>query len=93
MDEELICNNLIYTLKYYKDNNNVQPGNIIDQNNYICEKNSQSGAYLKTLVLTVTLNPDLTTVPSSKITISNLKTDINIIQTESSCSGVSGSEK
>ena len=41
--------------------------------------------YSKTLVLTVTLNPNLTTVPSSKVNISNLKTDINIIQTEASC--------
>lgn len=87
-DEALICNNLIYTLKYYLDNKEVQSGNIIDPNNYICEKNNQSGVYSKTLVLTVTLNPNLTTVPSSKITISNLKTDINIIQTESNCSEI-----
>lgn len=84
-DEALICNNLIYTLKYYSDNKDIQSGDIISPNNDICEKNGQSGVRLKTLVLTVTLNPNLTTVPSSKITISNLKTDINIIQTESKC--------
>lgn len=98
-DEYLVCSNLIYELNHFESTYiNLVPisvGDVISipsNNNAICLNGKDMGINGRTSQLKITLNPNLNTVPSSTVTISNLKTTIDIVQTEKICKS-SGVEK
>lgn len=90
-DEELVCKNLIYEVVHLTGENNegtaeIKQGDLISENeNAICINNNIVGKPERMARLTITLDPELTEVSSSTVTVSNLKTDIKIVQTERTC--------
>ena len=90
-DEELVCKNLIYEVVHLTGENNdgiaeIKQGDLISEDdNAICINNNIVGKPGRIARLTITLDPELTEVSSSTVTVSNLKTEIKIIQTEKTC--------
>ena len=84
-DANLICNNLNIAFSYANDDQ-ITSGDTLNLDSYTCLNNSEySQDEETTLKLTITLNQSMTSVPSSKVTISNLKHDIIYTQTENEC--------
>ena len=83
-DASLVCDNLDISISYAYVSNMGQ-GDVINTDSVTCTKNSTTGFYKTILKVTVTLNESLTTTPSSKVTISNLKHDIIYTQTNKTC--------
>lgn len=88
-DANLVCNNLIYEITY-SDGTAIQAGDVIgvSSSSYTapdtCLKGSSKGT-IRSIKLKITFDENTTSVPSSTITISNLKTTINLKQTDKIC--------
>lgn len=83
-DADLVCNNLEISLVYL-DGSSVQVGDVIGTNGYRCLNGSTSSNILAKIKLIVKLKDSMTSVPTSEVTISNLKHDIIFSQTSKEC--------
>ena len=85
-DANLVCNNLETTL-VYSDGTTIQVGDILNSDGKVCSNGSE---YWKTttpsIQVQVKLKDSMTSVPTSEVTISNLKHDIIYSQTSKTCS-------
>lgn len=84
-DADLVCNNLEISL-VYSDGSSVQVGDVINTEGYRCLNGSTSSPTQAVIKLIVKLKDSMTTVPTSEVTISNLKHDIIYSQTSKICS-------
>lgn len=95
IDEELICNNLIYEVNHFEANMitlvPISSGDIITSQG-ICLNGNTTGVSERTSQIKVTLNPDMTTVPTSTVTVSNISTTFDIVQTDKECDITLGSK-
>lgn len=83
-DASLVCDNLDVKLKY-ATNAEIIIGDVLNIDSYTCENQTTIGYEETTLKLTITLNSNMTSVPGSEVTISNLKHTIIYVQTEKEC--------
>ena len=84
-DANLVCNNLEISL-VYSDGASVQVGDVINTEGYRCLNGSTSSRTEAVIKLIVKLKDSMPSVPTSEVTISNLKHDIIYSQTEKTCS-------
>ena len=84
-DADLVCNNLEISL-VYSDGSSVQVGDVINTDGYRCSIGTTSSSTEAVIKLIVKLKESMTSVPTSQVTISNLKHDIIYSQTEKTCS-------
>ena len=84
-DADLVCNNLEISL-VYADGAAVSIGDVINTDGYRCLNGSTSSSVQAVIKLIVKLKNSMTSVPTSEVTISNLKHDIIYSQTSKSCS-------
>ena len=88
-DAELVCNNLIYEITY-SDGIPIQEGDVLSKaiSNSTppttCLKGTSTGN-IRSIKVKITFDEKVTAVPSSTITVSNLKTTINLKQTDKTC--------
>ena len=88
-DAELVCNNLIYEITY-SDETPIQAGDVLSKSlstsipPTTCLKGTSTGT-VRSIKVKITFDEEVTTVPSSTITVSNLKTTINLKQTNKTC--------
>ena len=83
-DADLVCNNLEISLVYL-DGSSVQVGDVINTEGYRCLNGSTSSNTQAVIKLIVKLKDSMVSVPTSQVTISNLKHDIIYSQTNKSC--------
>lgn len=83
-DADLVCNNLEISL-VYSDGSTVQVGDVINTEGYRCLNGTTSSSTKAYIKLVVKLKDSMTSVPTSEVTISNLKHDIIYSQTSKSC--------
>ena len=83
-DEELICNNLNISILTTTDTK-IEEGVVVNQDHYICEKNSTSSYEQATIKIQISLDSSMTAVPSSTVTISNIKHELIFKQTDKIC--------
>lgn len=89
-DATLVCDNLIYNLRY-EDESPVSIGDVVaygsSEYTYICYNGSTRDIYDGTnkILLTIGYSKDATSVPSSTVTVSNLKTEFIFSQTDKTC--------
>ena len=83
-DANLICNNLEYSLTYLN-------GDQVNVNDIIYNSNEcfSMYPYYKEFIFTVSLNDELTTLPSSTVTVSNGTVSLNVVQSNvyATCGG------
>lgn len=84
-DANLVCNNLEISL-VYSDGSPVQVGDVINTDGYRCSNGTTSSSTEAVIKLIVKLKDSMTSVPTSEVTISNLKHDIIYSQTNKTCS-------
>lgn len=84
-DADLVCNNLEISL-VYSDGSSVQVGDVINTEGYRCLNGSTSSSTKAYIKLVIKLKDSMTSVPTSEVTISNLKHDIIYSQTSKTCS-------
>ena len=88
-DADLVCNNLIYEITY-SDGTPIQVGDVLSkaiENStppYTCTKGTSKGN-IRSIKVKITFDDKVTEVPSSTITVNNLKTVINLKQTDKTC--------
>ena len=88
-DADLVCNNLIYEITY-SDGTPIQAGDVLSkaiENStppYTCTKGTSTGN-IRSIKVKITFDDKVTSVPSSTITVNNLKTVINLKQTDKTC--------
>lgn len=88
-DADLVCNNLIYEITY-SDGTPIQVGDVLSkaiENStppYTCTKGTSKGN-IRSIKVKITFDDKVTEVPSSTITVNNLKTVIDIKQTDKTC--------
>lgn len=89
-DEGIVCNNLNYEISY-TDGTPIQAGDVmsIEETPNTCLKGSTTGT-VRSIKVKITFNEDANAVPSSTITVNNLKTTINIKQTDKVCTNDGG---
>ena len=83
-DADLVCNNLEISL-VYSDGASVQVGDVINKDGYRCLNGSTSSWTKAVIKLNVKLKDSMASVPTSEVTISNLKHDIIYSQTSKEC--------
>lgn len=83
-DANLVCNNLEISL-VYSDGSSVQVGDVINTDGYRCLNGSTSASTKAVIKLIVKLKDSMTSVPTSKVNITNLKHDIIYSQTSKVC--------
>lgn len=84
-DADLVCNNLEISL-VYSDGSSVQVGDVINAEGYRCLNGQTLSSTQAVIKLIVKLKDSMTSLPTSEVTISNLKHDIIYSQTEKTCS-------
>ena len=84
VDADLVCNNLEISL-VYADGSSVQVGDVINTDGYRCLNGTTSPSDQAVIKLIVKLKDSMTSVPTSEVTISNLKHDIIYSQTSKEC--------
>ena len=95
-DESLVCDNLIYEVSY-NDGTNLSMGDIYthhaegNQPN-VCLNGTTRGIS-KSMKVTIKFNENVTSVPTSSVTVSNLATTINLIQTDKVCESSGGASE
>ena len=83
-DANLICSNLDVSIAY-ETGTDISVGDVINTNSYTCYKN-QTTAYDAAIIrVDISLKDSMTSVPTSDVTISNMKHDIIYGQTDKSC--------
>lgn len=87
-DEELVCNNLLYEITY-SDGTPIQTGDVFNttaQNTpaITCLKGASTGN-VRSIKVKITFDDKVTSVPSSTVTVNNLKTTIDLKQTDKVC--------
>lgn len=84
-DESLVCSNLDISLQY-SDGTAVQVGDIVNTNGEICpiDANVYKSTTLS-IMINVKLKDSMTTLPTSKVTITNISHDIIYSQAERKC--------
>ena len=83
-DEALVCNNLEISMKYLS-NKDVSIGDVVNRDNYVCFNGQSSTYYESKIEITVKLKDSMTEVPSSDVTLSNMKHDIMYVQSDKTC--------
>lgn len=84
-DADLVCNNLEVTIKY-SDGTNVSVGDVINENGSLCIGAATIAEYIQPAVkVEVKLKDTMTSIPSSKVTITNLNHEFIFSQTNKSC--------
>ena len=83
-DADLVCNNLEIKLTYV-DGSTVSVGDVINTDGYSCLKGTTTSNTKANVKLVVKLKDTMTSVPTSQVTISNLKQDIIYSQTSKEC--------
>lgn len=84
-DATLVCNNLQITMTY-ADGTAVSVGDVINTDSYRCTTGTTSGWSKTYIKLVISLNSNMSSVPTSQVTLSNLKHDILYGQTTKTCS-------
>ena len=85
-DASLVCNNLIYEVSY-NDGKVISVGDVLNTSENVpqtCLKGSTIGT-VRSIKVKITFKESATAVPSSTVTVSNLKTTINVVQTDKEC--------
>ena len=87
-DEELVCDNLLYEIPY-SDGTPIQTGDVFNttaQNTpaITCLKGASTGN-VRAIKVKITFDDKVTSVPSSTVTVNNLKTTIDLKQTDKVC--------
>ena len=87
-DEELVCDNLLYEITY-SDGTPIQTGDVFNttaQNTpaITCLKGASTGN-VRSIKAKITFDDKVTSVPSSTVTVNNLKTTIDLKQTDKVC--------
>lgn len=83
-DANLVCNNLDISLTYV-GGSTVSVGDVINTDGYSCLKGTTTSNTKANIKLVVKLKDTMTSVPTSQVTISNLKHDIIYSQTSKEC--------
>ena len=85
-DSSLVCDNLDIEFKYAHYDEYISIGDVINTDSSTCRNGSSSGDHnYTTLLVNISLNENMTAVPSSDVTISNLKHEIVYSQTNKTC--------
>ena len=84
-DESLICDNLDIAVTY-ASGATIKSGDVINNESYTCYNGSTDGYNKTILKIVVKLNDAMTSVPSSTVTLSNMKHDIIYSQSNKICS-------
>jgi hypothetical protein len=87
-DEELVCNNLLYEITY-SDGTPIQTGDVFNKTSLntpaiTCLKGAYTGN-VRSIKVKITFDDKVTSVPSSTVTVNNLKTTIDLKQTDKVC--------
>ena len=69
----------------YASGYSITNGDVVNQDEYLCRNGYTEGYYKAIIEVKITLNESLTTVPTSDVTISNMKHDIIYTQSEKKC--------
>ena len=83
-DASLVCDNLEVTFRY-NDYTEISVGDVINTSSEFCENGNDISSGITTLTVKIKLKDSMTKVPSSKVTISNLRHEIIYTQTEKTC--------
>lgn len=85
-DEKLVCDNLEISFSYISSDN-LEKGDVINTSGGYCINGYEEAVCFETLLsLEIKLNNKMTKIPSSTVTISNLKNEIIYTQTNKKCS-------
>lgn len=87
-DASLVCDNLDISFSYF-NNENISVGDVINTDSTTC-RNGYSHDEASILKIIISLDDKMTSVPSSKVTISNLSHEIVYTQTDKICNSTSG---
>lgn len=83
-DEEIVCNNLKYTVE-----TGFEVGDIISkkisETTYYCKKGEQISTSTANITITIEYDINATQVSSTEVTISNLKNELSFLQSEEIC--------
>ena len=88
-DANLVCDNLDIKMNY-ASGYSITNGDVVNQDEYLCRNGYTEGYYKAIIEVKITLNESLTTVPTSDVTISNMKHDIIYTQSEKKCTKQTG---
>ena len=85
-DANLVCNNLEISIKY-SENVELTPGDVLNKDDHVCKNGtnysySDESIYIKVIIR---LKDSMTAVPSSNVTVSNIKHDFVYTQTSKYC--------
>ena len=83
-DASLVCDNLDIAVTY-ASGATIKSGDVINNESYTCYNGSTDGYNKTILKIVVKLNDAMTSVPSSTVTLSNMKHDIIYTQTDKLC--------
>lgn len=83
-DAALVCDNLDINITY-SDNTTIKTGDVINTEGYTCNSGTNNGYNTTTLKIVVSLKDTMTSVPSSTVTLSNMKHDIIYSQSNKKC--------
>ena len=83
-DASLVCNNLDVAITY-ADGTAITAGDAINTENITCHNGSTYGMHQTVLKIVISLKDTMTSVPSSTVTLSNMKHDIIYTQTDKPC--------
>lgn len=83
-DEALVCNNLEVSMKYIS-NKDLAIGDVVNKDSHVCYNGQTTTYYESQIVVTIKLKDSMTTVPSSEVTLSNMKHDIIYVQSDKTC--------
>ena len=83
-DANLVCNNLDVSFTYF-DNTTIRPGHILNDDDIICFSSGDDYGLDGVVKVHISLKTSMTSVPSSKVTISNLTHEIKFIQSDKVC--------
>lgn len=71
-DSELVCNNLNYSLTYTNATTTAQTGSVIEAGTALAADQELNAGKTVNVTMTISLNSDMTTLPSNDVTIDGL---------------------
>ena len=83
-DAKLVCDNLVVQF-YYEGGDPISVGDVLNTDSMTCLNGSSEAYSFTYLIVKVSLSSSMTSVPSSKVTISNLNHEVVYTQTDKTC--------
>ena len=83
-DANLVCNNLDISFSY-DNGDSIRTGDVLNTDSMFCLNGNTHAYSVAGIVVEISLKDSMTSVPSSKVTISNLNHEIIYSQTDKTC--------